>query len=70
MNTISSSKKTKPIWLKTSLIFVDIWESFMDGGQLDIQIQPDGLHPGEAGLILISEILYKSLESIDLSGKE
>ena len=52
------------------LIFVDIQVSFMTGGQSDILIQPDGLHPSEAGLILISEILYKSLESIDLSGKE
>lgn len=52
------------------LIFVDIWESFMAGSRSDILIQPDGLHPGEARVILISEMLYKSLESIDLSGKE
>ena len=52
------------------LIFVDIWEGFMAGGELDTLIQPDGVHPCEAGLVLISEILSAALESVDLAGKE
>ena len=52
------------------LIFVDIWEGFINEGELDTLIQPDGLHPNEAGLILISEILSTSLESLDLTERK
>lgn len=52
------------------LIFVDIWEGFIAGGELDTFIQPDGVHPSETGLVLISEILSIALESVDLAGKE
>ena len=52
------------------LIFVDIWEGFMAGGELDMLIQPDGVHPSETGLVLISEILSITLESVNLAGKE
>ena len=49
---------------------VDIWEGFIAGGELDTFIQPDGVHPSETGLVLISEILSIALESVDLAGKE
>ncbi len=52
------------------LIFIDIWEGFIAGGELDTFIQPDGVHPSETGLVLISEILSMSLGSVDLAGKE
>lgn len=52
------------------LIFIDIWAGFIARGELDTLIQPDGVHPSEAGLTLISEILYKTLESLDLTNKE
>ncbi len=42
----------------------------MARGELDTLIQPDGVHPSEKGLALISEILALALESIDLAGKE
>ncbi|MCJ7666429.1 MAG: GDSL-type esterase/lipase family protein [Actinobacteria bacterium] len=51
------------------IIFVDIWEGFMSGGELDTLIQPDGIHPGETGLVLISEILSVKLRSVDLNRK-
>ena len=51
------------------LIFVDIREGFMAQGELDKLIQPDGVHPNETGLALISEILSITLGSVDLAGK-
>ena len=53
-----------------SLIFVDIWESFIARGELDTLIQPDGVHPSEIGLDLMSEILSITLGSLDLVSKE
>jgi lysophospholipase L1-like esterase len=64
------NRAAKDIAEDHGLMFVNIQKSFIADGQSDILIQPDGLHPSEAGLILISEILYKSLKSVDLSGKE
>ena len=52
------------------LIFVDIWESFMARGELGTLLQPDGAHPSEIGLALISETLSMALGSVDLAGKE
>lgn len=52
------------------LIFVDIWEGFIAQGELGTLIQSDGVHPSEAGLDLISEILSLALGSVDLAGKE
>ncbi len=51
------------------LIFVDIWDDFMTGDELDTFIQPDSVDPNEAGQILISEILSDTLKSIDLVDK-
>ncbi len=51
------------------LIFVDIRDDFMTGGKLETFIQPDGVHPSEAGQILISEILSDALRSIGLADK-
>ncbi len=50
-------------------IFIDLREAFMAGDQLDALLQPDGVHPGEAGFALISEILSITLGSMDLSVK-
>jgi len=47
-------------------IFVDLREVFTAGDRLDALLQPDGVHPSEAGLILISEILSITLGSLDL----
>lgn len=52
------------------LVFIDIWKVFMAEGELDTFIQSDGVHPSETGLVLISEILSLTLESVDLTGKE
>ena len=51
------------------LIFVDLREDFMAGDRLGTLIQSDGVHPNEAGLALISEILSIALESVDLAIK-
>jgi len=47
-------------------IFVDLREAFTAGDRLDALLQLDGVHPSEAGLILISEILSITLGSMDL----
>ncbi len=52
------------------LVFVDIREDFIARGEPDTLIQPDGVHPSETGLDLISEILSITLGSVDLAGKE
>ncbi len=51
------------------LVFVDLREVFMAGGQLDTLIQPDGVHPNEIGLALISDKLSIVMESVDLAVK-
>lgn len=50
-------------------IFIDLREAFMAKDQLDVFLQPDGVHPSEAGLTLISEILSITLLSMDLAVK-
>jgi len=64
------NQATKNIAEAYDLIFIDIRESFTARGELDTFIQPDGVHPNETGLNLISEIISTVLESVDMAGKE
>ncbi len=59
------NQTSKEIAEDHGLIFIDIRESFIARGDLNTLIQPDGIHPGEAGLDLISEILSIALGLLD-----
>ena len=64
------NQASKNIAEEYGLVFLNIWEDFIARGELDILIQPDGVHPSEAGLDLMSEIVFAVLGSADLDGKE
>jgi lysophospholipase L1-like esterase len=56
--------RVKAIAQDYSLIFIDIWEAFISEDKLENLLQPDGLHPNESGLGLISESVFNALKSV------
>jgi lysophospholipase L1-like esterase len=60
------NERISKIAAENTLDFLNIWEVISSQSVLDEYIQPDGIHPNEAGQKLISESIYKYITENDI----
>ena len=65
------NERIRKIAADNALYFLNLWEIFNSQGMQDKYIQPDGIHPNEAGQKLISESVFKYItENNILNGSD